>query len=327
MIGRVEVPHVTSHAGRSGHRPASPPPRRRRATAPLVLAAVLAAVPAGCGADPPPAEPGADDPVVVAAGDIACATRDPDYNGGEGTETRCRHKHTSELILDADHVLVLGDAQYPIGGLAQYRASYDPTWGRKKAVTYPTVGDHDYQSGSPEGYLTYWEVPEYYSFDIGSWHWVSLNSEIDHTADSAQLRWLREDLAATDQPCIGAILGVATFSSGEKGDDPTTRPFWEALRDVGADLVLSGDTHNYERFAKLDPSGAADPDGIRQFVVGTGGKSLHGFAAPRPGSEARGKVFGVLELRLGASSYAWEFRTESGGEFSDSGSAACNGDG
>ena len=271
----------------------------------------------------PDAEAAAGDPIIVAAGDIACPTNDVNYNGGEGTATQCRQKHTSNMILGADHVLVLGDAQYSIGSLTQYQAVFDTTWGRKKSVTYPTPGDHDYQSGSPAGYFAYWGVPEYYSFDIGSWHWVSLNSEIDHSATSAQVQWLQQDLAATTQPCIGAFWGLPTFSSG-KGNDPSFRPFWDLLYSSHADVVLAGDSHQYERFAKQAPDGTAASDGIREFVVGTGGRNLHGFGTIQPNSEARAKVFGVLQMTLGSSGYTWEFRTESGGTFSDAGSEACH---
>jgi hypothetical protein len=271
----------------------------------------------------PDAEAAVGDPVIVAAGDIACATNTTGYNGGEGTATTCRQKHTSNMILDADHVLVLGDAQYSVGSLTQYNAVFDPTWGRMKSVTYPTPGDHDYQSGDPAGYFAYWAKPEFYSFDIGSWHWVSLNSEIDHSATSAQVQWLQQDLATTAQPCIGAFWGLPAFSSG-KGNDLSFRPFWDVLYASHADVVLAGDSHQYERFAKMAPDGSAADDGIREFVVGTGGRSLHGFETIQPNSEARGEVFGVLQMTLGAGDYTWEFRTESGGTFSDSGSAACN---
>jgi acid phosphatase type 7 len=299
--------------------------RSRRAGLLVLTATMIAAgtVAAATSQDVPAAAAG--DPVIVAAGDIACSTEQPEYNRGEGTATECRQKHTSDMILGADHVFVLGDAQYPIGNPEQFRAVYDPTWGRMKSVTYPTPGDHEYQSGSPDGYFDYFGVEPYYSFDIGSWHWVSLNSEIDHAAGSPQVQWLREDLAATDQPCIGAFWGAPAFSSSAKGNNPSYRPFWDALYAVHADLVLSGDSHQYERFAKQTPGGTAASDGIRQFVVGTGGRSLDGFVTKQSNSEAQGKVFGVLELRLGFSHYNWRFRTDSGGSFSDAGSATCNG--
>lgn len=289
----------------------------------LAVLAVLAATLTGSAWPDAPAS-AAGDPVVAVAGDIACATTQPAYNGGEGTATQCRQKHTSAMILSADHVFMLGDGQYPNGSLTQYRAVYDPTWGRKKAVTFPTPGDHEYKTAGAPGYFKYFGVQPYYSFDLGTWHWVSLNSEIDHGANSAQTQWLEADLAATTQPCIGAFWSTPTFSSGRHGNDTTFRPFWDALYAHRADLVLAGDDHDYERFAKQAPDGTAAPDGIRQFVVGTGGRSLFGFKTIQPNSQARAKAFGVLELRLGADDYGWNFRTESPGTFTDSGSATCN---
>jgi hypothetical protein len=266
------------------------------------------------------------DPRIVAAGDIACSTNHANYNGGEGTATQCRQKHTSDLLLalDPDNVLMLGDGQYSVGSLTQYNASYGPTWGRLKSVTYPTPGDHEYQSGDADGYLQYFGVQPYYSFDIGSWHWISLNSELSHVPMAEQLPWLQQDLAATDQPCIGAFWGSPTFSSHERGNNPAYRPFWDALYAARADVVLAGDNHHYERFAKQAPDGTAASDGIRQFVVGTGGRSLYPFGTVQPNSEVRGETFGVLEMRLGAGDYGWQFHTESGGTFSDSGTTACN---
>jgi hypothetical protein len=294
----------------------------RAVTVAVVVVAACTFAPAGV----PDAEAThAGDPLIVAAGDIACATSLAAYKGGEGTATECRQKHTSNLIMDADHVFMLGDGQYWNGSLAQYQAVYDPTWGRKKAVTFPTPGDHEYQSGSPAGYEAYFGRPAAaYSFDIGSWHWVSLNSEIDHAPGSAQVQWLQQDLAATTQPCIGAFWGAPRFSSSRYGNDSSFQPFWDALYAAHADVVLSGDAHQYERFAKQTPAGIASSDGIRQFVVGTGGRSLYNFTTIQPNSEARGKVFGVLEMRLGAADYSWNFRLESGGTFSDSGTTACN---
>jgi Ca2+-binding RTX toxin-like protein len=300
---------------------------RRRA---LVASLTLAAVPAVLALDAGLSTGGgaafaAADPVISIAGDIACATSTSGYNGGEGTATQCRQKHTSDMILNADYVLVLGDAQYPSGGLAQYRTVYDATWGRKKSVTFPAPGDHDYQSSSTAaGYFAYFGVPSYYSFDIGSWHFASLNSEIDHSAGSPQEQWLKADLSKTSQPCVGAFWGAATFSSGGHGNNTSFRPFWDDLYAAKADVVLGGDDHEYERFTKLTPAGTPASDGIRQFVVGTGGRNLSSFKTIQPTSQAHAKVFGVLDMRLGASDYSWQFRTESGGTFSDSGTEMCN---
>ena len=263
-------------------------------------------------------------PVVFVAGDIACATTDPNYNGGEGTAAQCRQKHTSQLVLAPDAVFTLGDHQYPIGTLSQFNAVYDGTWGWMKSVTYPTPGDHDYGKTGGKGYFAYFGVAPYYSFDLAQWHWVSLNSEIDHARGSAQEQWLRRDLQATDKPCVGAYWSTPVFTSGKKGFNASFLPLWEALYEARADIILAGDTHNYERFAKQTPSGAAAPDGIRQFVVGTGGRSLDGFPNPAVNSEVRRKAFGVLKLVLQDGSYTWQFVPETVTTATDSGSAACN---
>ena len=299
-------------------------PHKRRATGAGMVAAVVVAAAVVVGGSEKPAAAAVADPVVSTAGDIACSSNDPNYNGGAGTAWNCRQRHTSDMILGADYVFVLGDQQYWRATLNQYQTVYDSTWGRKKSVTFPTPGDHEYQTPGATGYYGYFGVEPYYSFDIGSWHWVSLNSEIDHSAGSPQVAWLQQDLAATSKPCIGAFWSTPVFTSSYKGNNPTYRPFWDALYAVGADLVLVGDSHLYERFTKMSPDGTPTGDGIRQFVVGTGGKSLINFSTIKPTSEAHAAVFGVLDLRLGSSDYGWNFRTESGGSFSDSGNAACN---
>jgi hypothetical protein len=319
-------------AGSGGTVTAAVARRERIVGAALLVSVVLAA--GGCAEAAPrrtsattateSSAPAAADSVVAAVGDIACNTTDPAFNGGEGTPTECRQKHTANLVVGADHLLLLGNAQYPTGSLRQYRAVYDATWGRLAPLTHPTPGDHDYSSGNAKDYLAYFEVAEFYSVDIGSWHWVSLNSEIDHGPGSPQMQWLLEDLASTRQPCIGAFWGDAMFSSGGDGNDLDFRPFWDALYAVGADVVLAGGTRQYERFAKQSPDGSAADDGIRQFVVGTGGHSLQPFGAVQANSESRAEVFGVLELRLGTGDYSWEFRPETAGAFADSGSTACN---
>jgi hypothetical protein len=306
----------------------SPKPRVRRRVSQSLLWAVTLLIAGGIVVA---GVPGASathlgDPFIVAAGDIACPTTHTSYNGGEGTATQCRQKHTSNLLtsLNPDHVFMLGDGQYTLGSLPQYQAVYDPTWGRMKSVTYPTPGDHEYQSGNANGYFQYFGVAPYYSFDIGSWHWISLNSELQYEPIAEQVQWLQQDLASTDKPCIGAFWGSPAFSSSSEGNNPAYRPFWDALYAAHADVVMAGDYHHYERFAKQAPDGTAASDGIRQFVVGTGGRSLYSFTTIRPNSEVRGKVFGVLGMRLGAGDYSWQFHTESGGTFSDSGTNACN---
>ena len=273
---------------------------------------------------------------VVAAGDIACDPASPSFNGGLGTATGCRMLATSDLALalGADAVLALGDTQYESGTPAAFQASYDPTWGRLKAITHPAVGNHEYLTAGAAGYFGYFGAaagdPQegWYSFDLGGWHVVALNSNCGAIGGcgpgSAQHDWLLADLAANPAACTLAYWHHPRFSSGAHGNDPTVAPLWEALHDAGADLVLAGHDHLYERFAPQDASGAADPTGPRQITVGTGGKNLVGVAQVRPNSAARRVAFGVLALDLYADGYAWSFATLDGAP-GDSGIARCPG--
>lgn len=264
------------------------------------------------------------DPVVSVAGDIACAPTIAAYKRGAGTAKECRQKYTSNLILGSDEVWTLGDHLYPIATTKQFRGVYGPTWGRMKAVTYPSPGDHDYGHTAGRDYYAYFDVPRYYAFRLGGWRVFSLNSEINHSINSAQVQWLRHELASTRATCIAAFWGATRWTSGIKSPgDRSFDPFWRALYAARADLALGGDVHNYERFAKQTPAGVAARSGIRQFVVGTGGRSLTGFPTVRPNSQAREKAFGVLKLTLHAGSYDWRFVSESK-RILDSGSKRCH---
>lgn len=263
-------------------------------------------------------------PVVVStAGDIACGTNIAAYNNGDGTETRCRQKYTASLLEGSDAVWTLGDHVYWAATTPQFSAAYDPTWGQYKAITYPTPGDHDYRTPEGRDYFAYFGRPEYYSFEAGAWHVISLNSEIDHSLGSTQEQWLKADLAASSATCVAAFWGEPRWTSGKKAPgNPSFDAFWQDLYDAHADLVLAGDSHHYERFAPMDPQGTADASGLREFVVGTGGRSLVGFPHVQPNSEARVKAFGVLRLTLADASYSWQFVDETG-TVRDAGSANC----
>ncbi|HEX7180555.1 MAG TPA: metallophosphoesterase [Thermoanaerobaculia bacterium] len=277
-------------------------------------------------------------PVVAAAGDIACDPADPNFNGGNGTAAGCHMKATADVIagIDPDAVLLLGDIQYENGALAKFQASYDPTWGSFKGITYPAPGNHDYGTPGAAGYYSYFDdragdpAKGYYSFDLGGWHLIALNSNCAAVggcgAGSLQEQWLAADLAAHPGVCTLAYWHHPLFSSGPHGNDATSQAFWTDLYAAGADLVLNGHDHVYERFAPQDPSGAADPvRGIRQITVGTGGKNLTGFFEIRANSEARNATtFGVLELTLYPNGYAWRFAPEPGGAFKDSGFGWCH---
>jgi len=287
-------------------------------------------------------------PVVAAAGDIACDPSNFYFNEGRGTANRCHQRATSDLLVNAGlkAVLPLGDLQYYCGAQAAFMASYDPSWGRVKAITHPIPGNHDYQASGGygcappggQGYFAYWGPAAgdpskgYYSFDLGSWHLVSLNSNCEAVggcgAGSPQERWLRADLAAHAQArCTLAYWHQPPFSSRvTQTGPPKTLAFLQDLYDAGAEVLLSGDEHHYERFAPQTPQGAADPGrGIREFVVGTGGEDLRPFGTPVANSEVRrDDTFGVLELALRPASYSWQFVPEAGGSFTDSGSSPCH---
>lgn len=280
----------------------------------------------------------AADPVIAAAGDIACDPGDPNYNAGSGTATACRMKATSDLLVAVppDAVLVLGDDQYEDGALAKFQASYDATWGRVKAITRPVAGNHEYGTPNAAGYFSYFggaagdPAKGWYSFDLGAWHLVVLNSSCGAVGGcgtgSPQIAWLAADLAAHPNVCTLAAWHQPRFSSGAHGDDPAFDAIWRTLYDAGADVVLNGHDHDYERFDPQDPDAVADGvRGIRAFVVGTGGKNQTAFGTIRANSAVRSSgAFGVLTLTLHPSGYDWNFVPAAGGSFTDSGSGACH---
>jgi hypothetical protein len=277
--------------------------------------------PTATGTIPPPEfSVSSDDPVLVGAGDIGDCSGDDD--------------EATAVLLDGipGTVFTTGDNAYPDGTLSDFMNCYEPTWGRHKARTYPSPGNHDYSTEGATGYFNYFGPaagePDkgYYSYDLGSWHIIVLNSEIRVSAGSEQEQWLRADLAAHPVACTLAYWHKPRFSSGDlHGSNVRMQPLWQALYDYGADVVLAGHEHNYERFAPQDPQGAADPvRGIRQFVVGTGGRSLHPITNPIANSEVHNAgTYGVLKLVLHSGSYSWEFVPEEGEVFTDSGTAPC----
>jgi hypothetical protein len=248
-------------------------------------------------------------------------------------------RQTSDLVLGAQPaaVLALGDTQYEAGTPLDFQASYHPTWGRFKSITRPVPGNHEYGHRGGAGYFEYFgafagEEPKgYYSFDVGAWHLIALNSNctqpgVNCAKGFAQERWLRADLARHRESCMLAYIHDPLFSSGQGGGHPTVRDLVVALHQAGVELLLAGSDHDYERFAPQTPDGQLDPvSGIRQFVVGTGGRDLQSIKRVKPNSEVRNDdTFGVLTLRLHPRSYDWEFLPEAGRSFRDSGSQACH---
>jgi hypothetical protein len=270
---------------------------------------------------PPPTPPPAAGVALVGAGDIAGCSTDGD-------------EATAELLdgfPDAT-VFTLGDNAYDNGTASQYANCYGPSWGRHKARTRPSPGNHDYHTPGASGYFGYFGAtagdPErgYYSYDLGEWHIIALNSNVSMAPGSAQEQWLRTDLAEHPAQCTLAYWHHPRFSSAKHGNSSAVRPLWEALYEAGADLVLSAHDHSYERFGPQTPSGSSDPvRGIRQFVVGTGGRSHYALESRQPNSEVFDEsAFGVLKLTLSATGYAWEFVPIAGASFHDAGTGQCH---
>jgi hypothetical protein len=300
-------------------------PRPTTARAGVLLAGLLVALVATI--SPVPAV--TPDPVLVGAGDIAsCADR----SGADATAA----------VLDRvpGTVFTLGDNVYVNGTPEEYAACYDPAWGRHKARTAFTVaGNHDYNTPGAAGYYGYFGAAAgdpakgYYDAMLGAWHVIVLNSNCEFVvggcgAGSPQEQWLQGVLATSPAKCTVALWHEPAFSSGTTHRAfPIYQPFWQALYDHGADVVLVASDHVYERFALQTPAGAADVRyGLRQFTVGTGGRSHQMFRSPVPNSEVRnGGTYGVLALTLHPDSYDWRFVPEAGKTFTDSGTTACHG--
>ena len=307
----------------------------------VVLGLLFTAAPGGAQA--------AADPTIGAVGDMGCSKWDADYNDGDGTATRCRQRYVSDLLVNPlpTAVLVLGDNQYEEGQLDEFQTVYDPTFGRANGVVYPVLGNAEYDTPNAQGYFDYFSsvgvntrvagtavdasnwANGYYSFDVGTWHLIALNSNCEIVAcaaGSAQEQWLKADLAAHRNMCTLAYWHHPHFTSGNGAGDEDTTAFWNDLYAAGADLVLVGHSHDYERFAPLTPAGKPDAaNGIREFVVGTGGDDHTSFPHPiLPGTEVRDDTtFGFLALTLRPTGYDWRFMPV-GGAFSDAGAGSCH---
>lgn len=277
------------------------------------------------------------DPIVVAVGDIACSSSGTGDKREPALVEVCRQMETSDLALQVDGlaaVFTLGDNQYPTGALSDFQRSYDRSWGRLKAMTHPSIGNHE---GLGAGYYMYFGAAAgpreqgYYSFDIGAWHVIALNSNsecwiVACDSTSAQFAWLHEDLAAHHSRCTLAYWHHPRFSSGRHQNNKVMNAIWGELYDSGVDVVLSGHDHDYERFAPLDADGRVDETrGIRSFIVGTGGAHHAEFGTIQTGSNVRNNdTFGILKLILHPTGYEWEFLPEAGKSFADKGKGRCH---
>ena len=271
--------------------------------------------------------PGSDDPVLVGAGKIA-------HCGSSGDEATAK-------LLDGipGTVFTAGDNAYNSGTAEEFNNCYDPTWGRHKARTRPTPGQHDYGTPGASGYFGYFGAAAgdptkgYYSYNLGEWHIIALNSSCGNLVGgceptSPMVTWLKQDLAANSSACTLAYFNHPLFSSGRHGNQTQVRPLWDALYAADAEVILNSRDHDYERFAPQDPSGTEDPArGIREFVVGTGGAGLYSFdlGILKPNSEVRNDdSYGVLKLTLHPTSYDWQFVPVAGKIFTDSGTTNCH---
>jgi hypothetical protein len=276
-------------------------------------------------ASPAPPAPAVEaDPVLVGAGDIASCTS----SGDEATAA----------LLDKipGAVFAIGDQAYPNGSARDFQRCYEPSWGRHKARTRPAVGNHEYHDADARAYYDYFGPAAgqpglgYYSYELGAWHIVVLNSncaEVSCAPGSAQERWLRQDLATKGKACTLAYWHHPLFTSGRNhGPEPLVRPLWQALYDAGAEAVITGHNHQYERFAPQRADGSLDAErGIREFVAGTGGASHYAFGRIAAHSEARNAdTYGVLELTLHPTGYDWQFVPQAGRGYADAGSGTCH---
>lgn len=253
--------------------------------------------------------------VMVGAGDISTCGNNND-------------EATAKLLDSiAGMVFTLGDNAYNSGTLTEYTNCYNPTWGRHITRTKPVPGNHDYETAGAAGYFQYFNnLLPYYAYDLGAWRIYALNSEINVSATGAQAVWLQADLAANPRLCVLAYWHRPRWSSGTThGNSADMQALWQILSSAGAELVLNGHEHNYERFTQLGASGSPVTKGLREIVVGTGGESHYPFGTPLTTSQARNSsTFGVLKLTLNPSSYSWQFVPVAGSTFTDSGTTNCH---
>lgn len=287
------------------------------------------------------------DPVIAAVGDIACDPSSSSFRGGNGTSSNCRQKYTSDLLVNTQlaAVLALGDIQYYCGSYTAFMLSYNLSWGRVKGITRPAVGNHEYltsggtgctsDNAGAAGYFNYFGAAAgnpgqgYYSFDIGTWHLIALNTNCSSAggcnSSSPQGRWLQADLLAHPNQCTLAFWHIPLFSSGGRANS-NSRSLWQQLYNNNVDVVLASHDHTYERFAPQTSTGVFDPvRGIRSFIVGTGGSNHTSFVTVAANSEVRNSTtYGVLMLALHPTSYEWQFVPEVGKTFTDRGVDVCH---
>jgi calcineurin-like phosphoesterase family protein len=299
----------------------------RRPVASAAFAVSLLAA-AGCGSGSPSNPSGPS--TGPGTGGAASATL---YAAGDIGECGFGAPQTGKLLdtLTSGDILVLGDVAYPSGSAADFANCFDPFWGRHKARMHPVPGNHEYENAqhSANPYFDYFgdlagdRGLGYYAFTAGPWRVVALNSEIPFGPGSGQLTWLRTELSTTRAQCTLVYWHRGLFSSGPDGNQADTRILWTTLIEFGADLVLNGHDHEYERFAPQDADGKPSNTGIREFIVGTGGAHLYTPVSVQPNSQVRASTYGIFVLTLSNNAYAWDFAA-AGSSFRDTGSDACH---
>lgn len=315
----------------------------------IVTALVTATIASACSSGGPahpsstPSSGSQHDPVIAVAGDIETA----------GVQDAAGETAAVIERLHPTAVLTVGDNQYNNGSQAAFEKYFNRTWGRFKSLIHPTPGHHEYYlDHTASGYFTYFGAAAnnasqphctascdgYYSFDLGDWHLVALNTNhyrsgpkavcafVACAAGSSQVSWLKADLRANTKPCVLAYWSDPRWSSGTRhGSNPVMGPIWDALYAAHADLAVNGHEHMYERFGKQDPGGGADQAGIREMVTGTGGNVLYPLGSRIANSQrSNNTTHGVLDLTLHPHSYSWRFVPVSGETFTDSGTTTCN---
>lgn len=267
---------------------------------------------------------------VYAAGDIADCRKEA---ASDSMAARTAELVAAALEKDGKALVVtLGDNTYPVGKPEEFSRCYEPTWGRFKARTLPSPGNHDYAMPKALGYYNYFgelagpERRGYYATRLGNWQLISLNSNLDQDQMQPQLEWLKEQLSNNKRLCTLAFWHHPLVSSGGHGNNEVMQAAWKILSDAKADIVLASHDHDYERLAPLDANGERDDkNGIRSFVVGTGGARLTPMFLPKPATEIRdNSTFGVLKLSLHEKSYEWEFLPVAGQSFTDQGKGVCH---
>ena len=254
--------------------------------------------------------------VLVGAGDISSCDNDND-------------EATAKLLDNIrGTVFVLGDNVYVDATYSDFTNCYHPTWGRHKDRTKPVPGNHEYFTTEAAGYFRYFDnIPSYYAYDLGDWRIYALNSEIDVSSTSAQIQWLKNDLAENSRLCVLAYWHTPLWSTRyEDGSDATYETLWGTLHDAGAELVINGHVHNYERFKEMNPDGVAASPGLREIVVGTGGVNHDQYVGTSLSTSEvyNSSTYGVLKLILSPTNYSWEFIPVPEQSFKDSGRTDCH---